>query len=91
MLTQGGLAFVEREDIMFNTSRNGQTIGGSADLAGMSKDELIKLWNETSRILSGINPMEDYESYAYYRVLFDNIVKTYYKDFNGCITIDEEN
>lgn len=57
----------------------GQTIGGSADiLARMGKDRLEKLWHETAAKLSEINPIEDYESYAYNSALFDAVVKAYY-------------
>lgn len=70
---------------MNRINTNGQTIGGSADiLARMSKDRLVKLWHETAAKLSDINPMEDYESYAYYQALFDAIVKAYYHDSKCC-------
>ena len=69
---------------------NGRTIGGSADiLARMSKERLEKLWHDTAAKLSESNPMEDYESYAYYYALFDAIVKAYYKD-SAYITIEDE-
>lgn len=69
---------------MITTDTNGQTIGGSADfLARMSEERLIKLWFDTDKKLKSINPMQDYESYAFYRTLFDNIVMTYYANFRG--------
>ncbi len=69
---------------MIRVNTNGQTIGGSADiLTRMSEERLIKLWHDTAAKLSDINPIEDYETYAYYRVLFDTIVKTYYQNFEG--------
>ena len=64
----------------------GQTIGGSANiLDSLSKDELIKIWHYANEKLKDINPMEDYESFAYYRALFDAVVKAFYKDFEGII------
>lgn len=69
---------------MFNSKTDGQTIGGSADLlTRMSKERLVKLWYDTDKKLKDIDPMEDYESYVFYRTLFDNIVMTYYSNYNG--------
>ena len=59
---------------------NGQTIGGSANILDrLSKDELTKIWHHADDKLKVINPMEDYESFAYYRALFDAVVKAYYE------------
>lgn len=92
MGTGSGLSFVNQGGVMSKKITNGQNIGGSADmLARMSKDELIKLWYETNEILKEINPMKDYESYAYYARLFDAIVKEYYKGSNGIIALEDEN
>ena len=71
---------------------NGQTIGGSANILDrLSKDELIKIWHHADEKLRDINPMEDYESFAYYKALFDAVVKAYYKDSTGIVIEHDEN
>lgn len=87
MMAKGhGLETCKRTGHMNAVIKKGQTIGGSADiLARMSRENLLNLWHVANEKLNSINPKEDSESFAFYSVLFDNIVRTYYNDFDSLI------
>ena len=76
-----------------NKKANNLRDGGAAtdffNLSGLSKKELLKLWDETAEKLRETNPLDNIYEWKALQVYFDAIVEAFYADWDGNIKLGE--